>query len=239
MKNMLKEFESGKKKAITFSYDDGTMQDIRLIELLDKYGLKATFNLNSEFLGNEGSVTRDNRPIPHNKVKAEDVRYIYENHEIAGHTLKHRNLTLLEEAEVIRTVEQDRLNLSELAGYEVIGFAYPCGGVNNDDRVAELLKNNTGTKYCRTITSSHSFDPQANLYRFNPTADHHNEWDKTMELAEQFLSLKTDEPKVFYIWGHAFEFDIFDDWKKFEGLCEMLSGHKDIFYGTNREVFGV
>ena len=37
-----------KKKAITFSYDDGVTQDVRLIELLNKYGLKSTFNLNSE-----------------------------------------------------------------------------------------------------------------------------------------------------------------------------------------------
>jgi peptidoglycan/xylan/chitin deacetylase (PgdA/CDA1 family) len=37
---------NGKKKAITFSFDDGVLQDIRTIEILDKYGLKATFNLN-------------------------------------------------------------------------------------------------------------------------------------------------------------------------------------------------
>ena len=29
----------GKKKAITFSFDDGVMQDIRTIEILDKYGI--------------------------------------------------------------------------------------------------------------------------------------------------------------------------------------------------------
>ncbi|HNX14524.1 MAG TPA: polysaccharide deacetylase, partial [Oscillospiraceae bacterium] len=33
-----------KKKAVTFSYDDGVTQDIRLIELFNKYGMKATFN---------------------------------------------------------------------------------------------------------------------------------------------------------------------------------------------------
>lgn len=41
----------GKCKAVTFSYDDGVSQDVRLIALLDKYGLKATFNLNSEMFG--------------------------------------------------------------------------------------------------------------------------------------------------------------------------------------------
>ena len=40
--------DSNKLKAITFSYDDGVTQDIRLVELLNKYNLKSTFNLNSE-----------------------------------------------------------------------------------------------------------------------------------------------------------------------------------------------
>ena len=42
---------NGKLKAVTFSYDDGVTQDIRLIEIFNKYNLKATFNLNSELLG--------------------------------------------------------------------------------------------------------------------------------------------------------------------------------------------
>ena len=38
----------GKMKAITFSYDDGVTQDKRLVDIFNKYGLKATFNINSE-----------------------------------------------------------------------------------------------------------------------------------------------------------------------------------------------
>ena len=34
---------NGKMKAVTFSYDDGVEQDIRFIELLDRYGLRGTF----------------------------------------------------------------------------------------------------------------------------------------------------------------------------------------------------
>ena len=51
------------KKAITFSYDDGVTQDIRLIELLNRYGLKATFNLNSELLGHPGMLIREGQRI--------------------------------------------------------------------------------------------------------------------------------------------------------------------------------
>ena len=36
---------NGKKKAVTFSFDDGVTQDIRLIEILNKYGLKGTHSI--------------------------------------------------------------------------------------------------------------------------------------------------------------------------------------------------
>lgn len=45
------------------------------------------------------------------------------------------------------------------------------------------------------------------------------------------------EEGVFYIWGHAYEFDIFPKrWQQFEEFCRMISGKEDIFYGTNKEV---
>ncbi len=228
----------GKNKAITFSYDDGVTQDIRLIEIFNKYGLKATFNINSELLGNPGCLERQGQNVSHIKNKPEDVKYIYDGHEVAVHTLTHPHLPLIEdENEIIRQVEQDRINLSQLCGYEVVGMAYPGGGVNNDERVAKIIKENTGVKYSRTITSSFSFEPQTDLYRFNPTVYHHGDWDKLFEISQSFLDLKTDKPAILYIWGHSYEFDIFPErWQLFEELCKTLSGKSDIFYGTNKEI---
>lgn len=228
--------QSNYKKAITFSYDDGVTQDIRLIELMNKYGLKSTFNINSELLGQKGILIRNENRISHYKVHPEDVKYIYEGHEIAAHTLTHPNLTKQDDQEVIRQVEKDRLNLSELAGYEVVGMAYPCGGTNNDDRVAKIIKENTGIKYSRTITLNNSFDLQDNLYRFNPTA-FHLDFDDIMQLGQQFIDLKTDTPKIFYIWGHSYEMDYGADyWVKLEEFFKLISNRDDIFYGTNKEI---
>ena len=228
--------DSGKNKAITFSYDDGITQDIRLIELLNKYGLKCTFNLNSELLAQKGILIRNNQRISHYKIYPSDVKYVYEGHEIAAHTLTHPNLTQCETDEVIRQVEKDRLNLSELAGYEVVGMAYPCGGVNNDERVAGIIKENTGIKYSRTITSNGSFDIQENLLRFNPTV-YHLDFDKMMALGKEFIELKTETPKIFYIWGHSYEMDYGQDfWIKLEEFFKLVSNKEDIFYGTNKEV---
>jgi len=227
---------SNKYKAVTFSYDDGVTQDIRLIELLNKYGLKSTFNLNSELLSHKGILIRNEKRISHYKVHPDDVKYIYEGHEIAAHTLTHPNLTKQDEAEIIRQVEQDRVSLSELAGYEVSGMAYPCGGTNNDDRVAQIIKENTGIKYARTITLSNSFDPQENLYRFNPTS-FHLDFDVLMKLGQDFINLKTETPKIFYIWGHSYEMDYEPEyWIKLEEFFKLISNKDDIFYGTNKEI---
>ena len=226
----------GKMKAVTFSYDDGTTQDIRLIEIFNKYGLKATFNLNSELLGTGRELVREGVTVRHDKVNACDVKDIYLGHEVASHTLTHPNLTTIaDESERIRQVESDRLRLSELVGYEVRGFAYPCGGVNYDRRVSDIIRKNTGVKYCRTIKSSYSFEPQDDLFEFKPTVFHHNEFDRMVSLADEFLSAAPDKPMLFYVWGHSFEFDIHDTWDRFEEFCKMISGHDDIFYGTNSE----
>lgn len=228
----------GKNKAITFSYDDCVTQDVRLIEIFNKYNLKATFNINSGLLGRYGTLERNGIEITHIKNKAEDVRYIYEGHEIAVHTLTHPDLIpITDDKEIIRQVEEDRLKLSELAGYEVFGMAYPGGPPNCDDRVAKIIRDNTQIKYARSFEITKSFEPYTDLYQYKGTLYHHENWDDLFKMGEEFINLKTDTPKVFYIWGHAYEFDIFPErWAQFEEFCQMISNRPDIFYGTNLEV---
>lgn len=224
-------------KYLTFSFDDGVIQDERLIALLNKYNLKATFNLNSSLLGLKGGWELNGKFVNHTKVLPTQVKELYKGHEVAVHTLTHPNLTWEEDATVVYQVEEDRKHLSHLLGYEVTGMAYPCGGVNNDERVAELIKTQTGVRYARTITSSFAFDLPKNLYRLNPTV-YIYEADKMFELAEKFIALKTDMPQLFYIWGHSYEFDVMDhiNWERFEAFCKLISGKDDIFYGTNKDV---
>ena len=239
MNFVTKEFDrriwGGKKKAITFSFDDGVTQDIRLIEILNKYDLKATFNINSSLLGRKNELVRNGKAVRHDKIAPYDLKRIYEGHEIAAHTLTHPNLTTLDREEIIKQVELDRRALSDLCGYEVVGMAYPCGGVNNDDRVAEIIKTNTGIKYARTITSTHSFDRQENLFRFNPTVYYiENELDAVID---SFFKSDSTERELLYIWGHSYEMDAgYISWDRFDEVCRRLSGHEDVFYGTNKDV---
>lgn len=171
----------------------------------------------------------------HDKIAKDKIKEVYKGHEVAVHTLTHPNLTGLDKDEIIRQVEEDRLALSEICGYEVVGMAYPCGGVNNDDRVAEIIKTNTGVRFSRGLESTYSFDLQENLMRFKPTVYYVE--DCLEDVVDRFLASESDSPALLYIWGHSYEMDAeYISWEKFESICKKLSGHSDIFYGTNKEV---
>ena len=222
-------------KILTFSYDDGITQDIRLAELFHKYGMKATFNVNSGLLGRERELTRQGVTFRHDKVKPEDVKHVYAGHEVAAHSLTHPHLPEISDEEIIRQVEEDRLALSELCGYEVVGFAYPGGGVNYNSHVAEVIRKNTGVRYARTTLASGDFARQEDLFEFKPTVHHYPDWDKVFALGEQFLALPADADALFYVWGHGYELDIAKDWDRFEEFLQMMANKKDVHYLTNKD----
>ncbi len=226
-----------KKKAITFSYDDGITQDIRLIELLNKYGLKCTFNINSDLLGKDGMLDYyKGIRVSHYKIRAERLAEVYKGHEVAVHTLTHPNLKTCSDDEIVRQVEQDRKKLSELVGYEVIGMAYPFGSNATDERVERIVREKTGVRYSRGTNCTERFDEQDDLIHFQPTV-FHLDFDIMMDLARKFVEMDPDEPQIFYIWGHTYEMDYSSDyWVRLEELFKLVSGRDDIFYGTNAEV---
>lgn len=221
-------------KIITFSYDDGVTQDRRLIEILNKYGLKATFNLNSELLGTENKLIREGKEVLHNKVERDEVATLYRGHEVAVHTLTHPQLTWFPDDEIQRQVECDRIALSELCGYEVIGMAYPGAGFQNSDRVERVIRERTGVRYARTIGNSYSFKPTSNLLRYCPTT-FHLDFAINRFLVDEFFD--SEEDGIFYIWGHSYEFDIDDTWDEFEKFCAYIAKRVGVLYLTNKDAF--
>ena len=75
-------FPEGKYKALTLSYDDGREEDRRLISIFQKYGLKATFNLNS------GLADTDPK-----RIRKEEWPELYDGFEIAAHTVTHPTIS--------------------------------------------------------------------------------------------------------------------------------------------------
>lgn len=220
---------NGKNKAFTLSYDDGVEADKRLVEIFNKYGLKCTFNLNSGILGTDESWECNGLTIK--RLGYEGITDLYKGHEIAVHGRKHLAPPALNDKELEEEFLLDRDKLSQVFNTQMQGMAYAYGAYN--DKVVEYLKS-IGLKYARTVEDSMSFDLQEDLMRFKPTCHHANE--RVFELIDEFLASDDEKPKLFYLWGHAYEFDTRDGWDLIERICERISGKSDVFYGTNREV---
>lgn len=218
------------RKALTFSYDDGIEQDRKLVEIFNKYGMKATFNLNTGIQTPESNFEIEGVYI--NRMKQEGLEELYRGHEIATHGLTHAAPTGMTKEQLDKEFLTDMSNIERIYGTYLVGMAYAYGCV--DDEVVKYLKS-IGIKYGRTVEASHSFEIPKEPLKLKATC-HHDD-DMLFELAEKFLKAepKENEQMLFYVWGHSYEFDVNNNWDRIEEFCKMMSGKADIFYGTNRE----
>ena len=233
-------FPGGKAKAVTFSYDDGIRQDIRFSDLLQTYGIKCTFNLNSRKMRGERGLT-----------PAEVNEYILNRgHEVALHGSNHRAEGTLRPIEGIQDVLMNRLELEETYGRIIRGMAYPDCGIrfftNNADyeSIRNYLKE-LDVAYVRTLGGDNdSFALPQDWYAWMPTAHHNNP--QIFEYIDKFLGIDVNSPQaygakrpasLFYLWGHSYEFDNNNGWEHIGKICERLSQKEDIWYATNMEIY--
>lgn len=219
----------GKKKAVTFSYDDGVVYDRRLVGIFNKYGLKCTFNLNSGIM--TGASHWNDSGVEIHRMNAAGLPELYKGHEIAVHCLTHAVLTDCDDETLYNEVMLDKENLERMFGCRIEGMAYPYGAYN--EHVAEML-GKCGFRYARTVCSTDKAAAPSNLLTYFPTAHHSSE--KLPAIIDEFLNSDSEEPQLLYIWGHSYEFEVNKNWDYIEKLCSTVAGRDDIFYGTNSEV---
>lgn len=229
-------FPGFKYKALTLSYDDGVRQDKRLISIMEKNGIKGTFNLNSGMLSDSYDGTEKGR-MTEREIKE---TYASKNAEVAVHGYKHLSLPNYDISLAANDIIKDRLELERIFGRIVKGMAYAFGTYS--DEVVEMLSM-LGISYARTVQSSESFALPKDWLRLPPTCHHSNP--RLMEFAHRFKEMKFDEsvpywrrkPQLFYVWGHSYEFDTMDNWNVIEEFCEYIGGCEDVWYATNGEIF--
>ena len=225
-------FPQGRRKALTLSYDDGVEQDRRLISILDRHGLRATFNLNSGCFPQEG-VTYPAGTI-HRRMPLSWCKETYDTsiHEVATHALTHPMMTELSQPQVLREILLDRENLEAAFGGLVRGFAYPFGAYS--DAIVESLRA-AGIAYARTVYATHNFNIPLDWLLLHPTCHHDDP--ELDALCDRFLSDPARfASRLFYLWGHAYEFEEKNNWDVIERFAERMGGHDDIWYATNIEI---
>ena len=234
MGSIFMRFPGGKSKALTLSYDDGVAQDIRLIEIMKKHGLKGTFNINSGLYAPEGTTNPEGKGRM-SKSKCQEV-YLNSGMEVAVHGLTHPYLEQLPENLCTYEVLQDRKNLEADFGYMIRGMAYPFG-TTSDSVVASLKQ--CGIAYSRTTVSTEKFTIPTDWLRLPATCHHRNP--RLMELARNFVDNAFFRgPGLFYLWGHSYEFDQNvpdNNWGIIEEFAEFMGNREDIWYATNIEIY--
>ncbi|MEI6086857.1 MAG: polysaccharide deacetylase family protein [Bacteroidota bacterium] len=223
-------FPEAKPKALILSFDDGTTADRRLVKLMNEYGLKGTFHLNSNKLDTKGYITKS------------EVKSLFKGHEVSVHSANHPALTALSKIDIIYEVVEDRKELERLTGNLVRGMAYPFGNYN--DLVVEAIKG-TGIEYARTVKDSYNFIIPEDFLRWDPsihqfgkayfTANDSLNDKKELaiffKLADDFV--KSNALALFDVWGHSWENDgAGDRWTKMEDFFKMVSKRSDIQYTT-------
>lgn len=200
-------------KIVCLSFDDGTIYDLRFIELLNKYNLKATLNLNSgleDFVWYYGDS-------PIKRLKLDEVKDKYYGHEVCSHSLTHPYFSSLDEQEIIRQVKEDISSLSRIFSYPIVGFAFPFH--DQTEYNIQVIKDNVNLKYIRYSFFSNSYIPKDRYHiPLHALYDDSDIYSKLEDFKKNTL-----DNSLFVIAGHAYEFEVKNDWEKIETLLKHLS----------------
>jgi hypothetical protein len=129
-------------------------------------------------------------------------------------------------------------------------MAYPDSGITffangaTMDNVRTYLKE-LDIVYSRTLGGDNdSFAMPQDWYAWMPTAHHNNP--KIFEYIDTFNSIDLEspstycakrQPRLFYLWGHSYEFEKQNTWNLLEEICKKLSQREDTWYATNMEIY--
>lgn len=227
----------GKKKAFTLSYDDGIEQDRILVQMMNERGIRGTFNLNSGLLGMKGRIAAGKKEVDHIKIPAAEINGLYEGHEVAAHGVYHETMPGMDTARCVEEILTCRKELEQITGRPLTGFAYAFGAVDENILSAARL---SGISYARTIEATGKFDIPLDFLKWDPTCHHDDE--RVMKLADTFLSddfyfSMYSPAKLFYVWGHSYEFEQNDNWDHMENLLDKVASKNDVWYATNGEIW--
>lgn len=199
-------------KIFLISFDDGTIWDQPFVELLNKYGMPATFNVNS---GLEDFIWYYEDRFPVRRQILSDTVAQYRGHEVASHTLHHPWLNSLTPAQLSREVGEDCERIRQIFGLEEIGFGVPftaCG-----EREIRIIQKYV--RYIRLSAFSDSFALPEDPYHI-PIHGLYNQPDIRRRIA---AFAENDLPvSLFVMAGHAYELEVLDHWTYMESLLQYI-----------------
>lgn len=212
---------------ITFSWDDGALEDVKLFDLHRKYDIPGIFFVPTRNIEGRKVLTKD---IIRNNVD--------ELISFGAHTQNHVYLTKIPVEQIETEIIDNKNYLEDILQQEIIHFCYPGGAYNN--KIKEIVQKYFKTS--RTADTMHFKKPKGNLlkpsFHFYPRGlksligngvrngsyaeigsiikDCKKDYFGTVKGLIEMESHMSDRRIV--IWGHSWEIEAKDLWKELESL---------------------
>lgn len=231
---------------ITTSWDDGHPLDVKLLELLEKYKLKATFYI---------PLTNPENPVMEKNV----MRELSISQEVGCHTLNHTYLTGLSDKVAEYEITQCKVIMEQIIGKPIDAFCFP-GGKFTDRDILYVKK--AGYLFGRTTKLMALSNPQFKLMNTSVQAYNHSSatllmhcllnlnimpikhncffmrYNKNfLKLAENYISKNIETNSVFHVWGHSYEIERYNLWRQTEDLFKMISSYDQAVLLNNTETW--
>ena len=211
MKSISLCWKDGKTGALTTSWDDGGIADRQLVTILNKHGLKGRGIYAAEDWGLNKVIL-----VGTMLLVQREVRQLYSGHEVACHSVTHPSLVMMPDSIIFSEVIQDRRRLENLTGYPVKGMALPFG--SSDQRVMAVLRQ-CGIRDMPAVAPKRDFQLPVDFLNWQPTCHFKDHLERNWD---EFVRIKFEVPKLFYLWGHSWEFDSDQNWdfiEKFSAIA--------------------
>jgi L-malate glycosyltransferase len=222
---------------MTSSWDDGDPLDLRVAELLAKYGLTGTF-----YVPRSGQ-----RAVMH----ASEIRELSKTFEIGGHTLDHVAIDRLSDGDTRVQLSASREWIEQLTGKDCRVFCFPGGKFRNEQlplvceagyraaRTVELLSTRCpqsvhGLLLIPTTVQVFPHGPSAYaknaLKRFSASLMFRpgrlllaRDW---AALAKELFFRTMERGGVFHLWGHSWEIEEYGQWQALEDFLAIAAANQ-------------
>ena len=219
-------YPGGKQKAFNISYDDGVIQDIAFVQLLNRYGLKGTFNLNYGLM-HSGFTWHHECGMTVRRLSESEVCTVYEGHEIASHSFSHPYFDNMAQTEILKELGSDKFFLEKLTGSVVAGFATPF--YYYSDMMADCVRH-CGFEYARISEESNDYSIPTDFYRWRGSKFH---WDDDLEGFVQGFLETDQELALCQLVGHSYDLDAMQVWDKMERICRSIGSDPNVWAATH------
>lgn len=207
-----------KKIEIHLSFDDGSVYDLKLVDLLEKHDLKATFYIPVYW-------TDYNKRKGVEPLSDADFRMIADKYEIGSHTITHPLLTRIPYGAAEYEIVHSQRKLEEILGREVTKFAYPRGYAT--DQIVDIVSKTY--QHGRSVLVG-NVEPPVN-YAWEHTSVHvaceRREYgnERWFDYGVRHLE-RAKRGGYFHAWGHSEEIERNNAWGQLDRFLGLIKSYE-------------